>query len=215
MAIAERELTAPDYKKTWHPEPEASEEFTPHPYRWTREQFQALGEEGLFDGQRVILMEGEIVAMPPVGDLHCGVVTLASEAFRSVFGPGFFVREEKPFDIGRTTDPLPDIVVVAGTIRDFITQGPTEAALIVEVSNSTLVYDRREKASFYAAAGIRDYWIINVAQQPAQIEVHRQPVEDATQPFGFRYAEVTVHGAEAVVQPLAAPHPVSVAALLP
>lgn len=205
MAVAERELTAPFYPQT----------SVPQTYRWTCEQFHALGEEGRFQGQRVILLEGEIIAMPPVGDLHCGVVTLASEAFRSVFGTGFFVREEKPFDIGRTTDPLPDIVVVAGTIRDFINQGPTEAALIVEVSNSTLLYDRREKASFYAAAGIRDYWIINVAQQPAQVEVHRQPGADAAQPFGFGYAEVTAYGAEAVIQPLAAPRPVAVAALLP
>ncbi len=215
MAIAERELTAPNRKKTWQPEPEASEEFAPHPYRWTCEQFHAIGEEGWFDGQRVILMEGEIIAMPPVGDLHCGIVTLASEAFRSIFGAGFFVREEKTFDVGRSTDPQPDIVVVAGTIRDYINRGPTEAALVVEVSNSTLLYDRREKASFYAAAGITDYWIINIAQQPAQVEVYRQPREDTTQPYGFGYAEVTVHGTETVVQPLAAPRPVAVAALLP
>ena len=207
MAVAERELTAPAQG--------AEASIPPQPYRWTREQFHQIGEEGLFEGQRVILIEGEILAMPPVGALHCGVVTLASESFRSLFGAGFFVREEKPFDVGRATDPQPDIAVIAGTIRDFLYRGLTEAALIVEVSRSTLAYDRREKASLYASAGVADYWIINIDQEPAQIEVHRQPAPDEAQPFGFGYRERTVHQAGEIVQPLAAPKPVAVAALLP
>ena len=93
------------------------------------------------------LMEGEIVVMPPIGNLHSGIVTVASAVLRDVFGSSFFVREEKPFDVGNATDPQPDIAVIAGTMRDFLYQGITEAALIVEVSDSTLTYDRREKAS--------------------------------------------------------------------
>lgn len=213
MAIAERELTAPDRKKTWQSEPEASEEFTPHPYRWTREQFYAMGDAGLFEGRRAILVEGEILAMPAMGDLHRGVVTLTDDVLRGVFGEGFFFSVQCPFDIGEATDPEPDVAVIAGTIRDFISRGLTEAVLIVEVSDTTLAYDRLQKASLYAKAGVADYWIVNVKAR--QIEVHRQPVEDAAQPFGFGYAEVTVHGSEAVVQPLAAPRVVAVAALLP
>lgn len=206
MAVAEREIahiTAP------------VEEFRPAPWRCTRELFHQMREEGLFEGQRVILIEGEILAMPPVGDLHCGIVTLASDVFRSLFGDGFFVREEKPFDVGRATDPQPDIAVAAGTIRDFLYRGLTEAALVVEVSHTTLAYDRREKASLYASAGVADYWIINIDQEPAQIEVHRQPAPDEAQPFGFGYREKTVHRSGEILQPLAAPQPVAVAALLP
>ena len=206
MAVAEREIvhvTAP------------TEEFRPAPWRCTREQFHQMGEEGLFEGQRVILIEGEILGMPPVGDLHCGIVTLASEVFRSLFGEGFFVREEKPFDVGRATDPQPDIAVIAGTIRDFLYRGLTEAALVVEVSDSTLAYDRRHKASLYASAGVADYWIINIDQQPAQIEVHRQPVPDEAQPFGFGYRGKTIHQGGEIILPLASSKPVAVAALLP
>lgn len=202
MAVAERELTAPFYPQ-----------FVPQTYLWTCEQFHALGEEGFFDGQRAILMEGEIIAMPPMKAPHQTAVSLAAEAARTAFGTGFFVREQGPFDIGEATDPEPDVAVVAGTIRDFATGHPSHSALIIEVSDATLAYDRLQKASLYAKAGVADYWIVNVKAR--QIEVHRQPVEDAAQPFGFGYADVTVHGAEAVVQPLAAPRPVAVAALLP
>lgn len=213
MAIAERELTAPDYKKTWQLEPEASEEFTPQPYRWTREQFYAMGDAGLSEGQRVILMEGEIIAMPPMKAPHQTAVSLAAEAARTAFGTGFFVREQGPLDIGEATDPEPDVAVIAGTIRDFAAGHPSRAALIIEISDATLAYDRLQKASLYAKSGIADYWIVNVKAR--QIEVHRQPVEDTVQPFGFCYAEVMAYGAEAVIQPLAASGPVAVAALLP
>jgi len=212
MAIAEREITVPVHTAA---EDLADEDFVPSPYRWTREQFHQLGGTGFFDGQRVILMEGEIIAMPPVGNLHRGIVTLASAVLRDVFGSSFFVSEEKPFDVGNATDPLPDIAVVAGTMRDFLFQGITDAVLIVEVSDSTIVYDRNEKASLYAKAGVADYWIINLDHKPPQVEVHRQPQPDDTQRYGFGYSKKTVHQGSEIIQPLLAPGPVAVAALLP
>lgn len=213
MAVAERELTRPFHKDNPTTEQAASEEFTPQPYRWTREQFYTMGEEGQFDGQHVILMEGEIVAMPPMKAPRQTAVSLAAEAIRVAFGTEFFVREQGPFDIGEVTDPEPDVAVIGGTIRDFADRHPRQAVLIVEVSDATLAYDRLQKASLYAKAGVLDYWIINVRAR--QIEVHRHPREDAAQPFGFGYAEVTAYGPEAVIQPLAASQPVAVSALLP
>ena len=213
MAIAERELIPPERGAEEAPSAEA--EWTPPPFRWTRERFHQAGEAQAFEGQRVILVEGEILVMPPVGDLHRGVVTLASEVFRSVFGPGFFVSEEKPFSVGKATDPQPDIAIVAGSIREYLYKGLTNAALIVEVSDSTLAYDRSGKASLYASAGVADYWIINIDRHPAQIEVHRHPVPDETQRHGFGYAQRTIHKTGEIIQPLAAPKPVAVSLLLP
>ncbi len=213
MAVAERELTIPFHENSANAQPETLEDFTPQPYRWTREQFYAIGDAGLFEGQHVILMEGEIIAMPPMKAPHQTAVSLAAEAIRVAFGMGFFVREQGPFDIGEVTDPEPDVAVIAGAIRDFAGRHPRQAALIVEVSDATLTYDRLQKASLYAKAGVADYWIINVKVR--QVEVYRQPAEDAAQPFGFGYAEVTAYGSEAVLQPPSAPRPVAVAALLP
>jgi len=216
MAIAEREIAAPVQSVPEDADENfVDENFVPEPYRWTREQFHSMKEAGLFEGQRVILIEGEIFAMPPVGNLHRGIVTAASEVLRSTFGTGFFVSEEKPFGVGAATDPLPDIAVVSGTVRDYLYQGITEAAVIVEVSYSTLGFDRVRKASLYAKAGVADYWVINLDSQPPQVEVHRQPMPDEAQPHGFGYSVKTVHLSGEIIQPLAAPHPVAVSALLP
>ena len=210
MAIAERELFVPEKSAG---EDLTDEEFVPQPYRWTREQFNEIGEMGLFVGRRAILVEGEILAMPAMGDLHRGVVTLVSDALREVFGKDYFVSVQSPFDIGKATDPEPDIAIIKGNVRNFIERGLTEAALIVEVSDTTYLYDRREKASLYASAGIQDYWIVRLKTR--QLEVYRQPQPDDAQPFGFGYSEKTVYDSGAVVLPLAAPNPVAVSALLP
>ena len=207
MAVAERELTTPAQG--------AEEECTPQPYRWTREQFYQMGDLGLFEGRRAILVEGEILAMPAMGDLHRNILTLASDVLRETFGNGFFASVQCPFDIGRATDPEPDIAIIRGNVRDYFGRGLTEAALIVEVSDTTLAYDRREKASLYAMAGVTDYWIVNVDQEPAQIEVHRSPAPDESQPFGYGYGQKTIHRGGEVILPLAAPKPVAAAALLP
>ena len=211
MAIAERELTAP----VQSPEERqgADAEWTPPPYRWTVEQFCDLGEMGLFDGQKVILIEGEILAMPAMNPPHQSGVSLTAEALRAAFGEGFFVREQAAFDVNKVTDPEPDVAVIAGGIRDFLSKHPAKAALVVEVSDSTLSYDRHEKASLYAKAGIEEYWIVNV--KGAQVEVHQQPEPDATQAHGFGYRLKTVHLAGDVLQPLAASKPVAVSLLLP
>ena len=205
MAVAERELVTPAHG--------AEGEWTPQSYHWTRDQFYQMADLGLFDGGHAILMEGEILAMPPVRPPHQGITTIAGDILRAAFGAGFVVREQGPYNIGAATDPLPDIAVVQGGMRDFLLVHPAQAALIVEVSDSTLAYDRREKMSLYARANIADYWIINI--NGAQVEIHRQPVPDEAQPFGFGYAEKAVHRAGEIIQPLAAPHPVAVAALLP
>ena len=210
MAVAERELIT-----AVTPVPGAEGEWTPQPYRWTREQFNQIGDLGLFEGRRAILVEGEILAMPAMGDMHRHILTLASDVLRDLFGSGFFVSAQCPFDIGRATDPEPDIAIIRGSIGDYRGRGLTEAALIVEVSDTTLAYDRRGKASLYALAGVADYWIINVDQEPAQIEVYRQPAPDEAQPHGFGYEEKTIHRSGDIIQPLAAPNPVAASMLLP
>lgn len=192
---------------------DADENFVPQPYRWTRKQFYEIGDMGLFEGRRSILVEGEILAMPAMGDLHRGVIILADQVLREVFGRDFFVSVQCPFDVGKATDPEPDIAIIEGSVRSFFGRGLTEASLIVEISDTTCAYDRREKASLYASAGVQDYWIVRLKTR--QLEVRRLPVPDETQPFGFGYSELTVHDSDAVVQPLAAPSPLAVSALLP
>jgi Uma2 family endonuclease len=95
-----------------------------------------------------------------------------------------------------------------GTPRDYRDAHPAAALLIVEVSDATLIYDRRQKASLYAKVGIEDYWIVNLVHQlrgTKQSEVYRNPSLMPEQPFGHGYKNVALYMAADSVAPLAAP----------
>ena len=76
--------------------------------------------------------------------------------------------------------------------------------MIVEISDTTLIYDRGRKASLYAMRSVADYWIVNVNDD--QLEIHHDPGADNSQPFGYGYSSVTIRHRGEVVTPLAAPH---------
>jgi Uma2 family endonuclease len=152
--------------------------------------------------------------MPPQGPIHSTGTRSAEEALRIAFGPGFDVRPQMPLSLGLASDPEPDLAVVSGSFRDYCTAHPSTALLVVEVSDTTLAYDRCEKASLYARAGLADYWIVNVLDE--QVEVHRHPHPNPDMPFGYGYTNITVYRVGDEIVPLAAPTTlVAVADLLP
>jgi Uma2 family endonuclease len=178
----------------------------PRPIRWTREEYYRLCEEGFFQDRRVQLIGGEIVEMASRKDFHGFGIKFMEDALNAAFGPNYWVRVQLTLDLSPHGVPDPDLAVVAGSVRSHSqtnTSGanPTTALLVVEVSDTTLRFDRGAKMSLYAASGIADYWILNVPDQ--QLEVYRDPVADASQRFGFRYDQVTVLRAGDVVSPLA------------
>lgn len=175
----------------------------PAPRRWTRAEYYQLAELGLFRGQRVELIEGEIMVLSPQKAEHWTTTDRVAELQRKHIGAGFHVRMQGPIDFGVLSEPEPDVAVVAGPREQYSTQHPQTAVLIVEVSESSLDYDRGRKASLYAAAGIADYWIVNLVNN--QLEVRRDPQPDPAQPYGHGYASVTVLGRQDIVRPLAAP----------
>lgn len=186
----------------------------PRPYQWSREEYYKLGEFVLLKGKRVELIEGEVIEMSPIYSPHMTGVTLAIDALREAFGKGWVIRVQGPLSLGTDSDPEPDIAVVAGKARDFKDAHPTSAALVIEVADSSLVYDRNVKASLYAKFGISDYWIVNLKKR--QIEVHRRPIIDATAKYGYTYADKMVFTEQDSVTPLAkAKSRIAVADLLP
>jgi Uma2 family endonuclease len=168
---------------------------------WTRDEYYRMGEMGLFLGQRVELIEGEIMVFSPQNWPHTSTVARVGEVLQRVLGAGFWVRMQFPLNLS-TSDPEPDLSVVAGRLEDY-SDHPTTAVLIVEVSETTLHFDRTRKASLYARAGIADYWIVNLVNN--QLEVRRDPRPDPTQPYGHGYASLTTLVPPATVSPLAAP----------
>ena len=87
------------------------------------------------------------------------------------------------------------------SFRDYVLRHPSQPALLIEVSDSSLALDRHHKGSLYARAGVADYWIVNLID--GVLEVCREPGPDELAPFGWRFRRLAVLGREASVSPLA------------
>ena len=178
-------------------------QLSPQPVRWTCVEFHNMGDRGMFEHRRVFLIDGELFEMPSPNPPHSTAKALVEETLRAAFGVGFLIRTENPLVLGRSTDPVPDLAVVTGSVRDYARSHPTTAVLVVEVADSSLGYDLGDKASLYAAAGIADYWVVDLVNR--QVVVMRNPVVDATRKHGYGYSTVTNHAVGQGVSPLAAP----------
>lgn len=183
--------------------------------RWTRKEYARLGELGVFrPGEPVELLGGELVVSEPIGSPHAAAVGLTADALRAAFGAGWIVRVQAPIALDEESEPEPDVAVVSGDHRDYRDAHPSHAAVLVEVADSSLAFDREQKASLYARAGVRDYWIVNLVDHA--LEIHREPTPDASAPLGWRYAAVDVLWPGATASPLARPQArIAVADLLP
>jgi Uma2 family endonuclease len=180
---------------------------------WTVDQFHYLGDLGLFEGRRAMLIDGVIVEEGSMNPPHAIAATKTEDVIRDAFGKGFHVRVAKPLVFGQSTDPEPDVAAVAGKPGDY-TSHPTTAALVVEVSDSSLRYDTTVKVGVYAAGGIADYWVVDVANR--QLLVFRDPRPDATSSHGHTYATRLTLSPTDTVSPLRAPNvTLAVADLLP
>ena len=142
--------------------------------RYTADEYLRLAANGAFDpDDRVELLEGVIVGMAPQNPGHASATTLAHEALREAVGKRALIRVQLPVVLGRHSVPEPDVAVVPGTAADYFGAHPTTALLVIEVAERSLAQDRLTKARMYAAAGIPEYWIINV--RDSCVEVFRQP----------------------------------------
>lgn len=192
----------------------------PKTMKWTRERYyEAVEANVLREDDKIELIGGDLVTeglldRMPQNTRHQYVVVQLNAVLIDAFRGGFHVRPQLPLALLEDSDPEPDMAIVEGLPQAYRTVPPHSAALVVEVSDTSLAYDRGHKGSLYAAAGIADYWIVNLVD--SQVEVHREPVADASEPFGSGYTSVTVSRAGESISPLARPEvSIEVASLLP
>jgi len=159
---------------------------------------EILGSEDRFE-----LLGGEMIVKEPQHSSHATSIRLVQRVLTAEFGSGWDVRAQMPVALDEESEPEPDISVVPGDPRDYRDAHPERAVLIVEVAVSRLRFDREQKGSLYARAGIADYWIVNIPDR--RVEVYREPVSDAAAPFGWRYGRSIALGPTERVSPLAAP----------
>jgi Uma2 family endonuclease len=184
-------------------------------WRMTRLRYDRLVDVGIFGPEdRVELLDGLLVAREPQGERHATVVGLVRAALEKAFGRGYHVREEKPIALDEQSEPEPDVVVVPGRLRDYLTAHPSRPALVVEVAETSLALDRLRKGGLYARAGVSDYWVVNLVDEV--LEVYRDPGRTPSGHGDWKYDSVRLLRRHAVVTPLAAPRArIRVAALLP
>jgi len=182
---------------------------------WSRVEYERLLDAGtLGPEERFELIGGYLVARARQRDTHATGAELAGAALQKAFGFGYRVRVQLPLALDDDSEPEPDVSVVRGSLAQADRTLPSRPDLVVEVAESSLTFDRREKASLYARARVEEYWIVNLVSRV--LEVLRDPVRDAAAPYGWRYSRTRVLTGADVVFPLGAPlSRIAIADLLP
>ena len=147
----------------------------------TVDEFQRMAASDIFaPDERLELIRGEIYQKMPPDPPHASLTDVIADFMRPLaWAANACVRTEKPLILNGHGQPEPDIAIVRGSLRDYEHHHPAaaDALLVIEVSDSTLRKDRGLKRADYAAAGLPEYWIVNLNARC--IEVHRNAVNGA------------------------------------
>lgn len=169
--------------------------------RWTRDECAPLEASGIFERERLELVAGELISKMGKNRPHVNAFMLMQYWLMDTFGR-HFVNAEAPIDVAPAdnpiNEPVPDLIVL-NKEGDAIVSGnpqPQDVRLVVEISDSTLNFDRTVKARLYARAGIAEYWVLDVSGR--RLFCHRDPVSGS-------YESVIIYEEHEVVNPLAAP----------
>jgi Uma2 family endonuclease len=145
-------------------------------HRWTVDEFHQMAIAGLLDEtDRVELIEGEMIDMAPIGSKHAFIVNRISQLLSARVGEQCLVSTQNPVRLGDRSEPQPDIALLQ--IGNYMASFPTasDVLLIVEVSDSTLEYDRDIKLGLYARHGIPEVWLLDV--NAGELTLYREPAE--------------------------------------
>lgn len=157
---------------------------------FTVEEYHALAEAGILtEDDRVELLDGRIIAMSPIGSkhLHCvnRLVDLFAQRLYAHDKPPARLSVQNPVRLGPHSEPEPDLVLLRPDAPQDRTPIPDDVLLLVEVADTSADFDRMEKRPRYAAAGIAEYWLVDLEAET--VEVACTPEEDG-------YAEIATAG---------------------
>ncbi|HEY7770133.1 Uma2 family endonuclease [Longimicrobium sp.] len=166
-------------------EPEIEVDAKPQRRRFTVDEFQRMGEVGIFaPEERVELIKGEVVRMTPLGARHMEAVFALDDVLRSIVGPELRVSVQGAIRLP-DSELHPDVALLR---RSEWRKGqlplPAACVLVIEVADSTVRFDRGEKRRDYARVLIPEYWVVDL---PAEsVVLHLQPSDGD-------YHQVTEH----------------------
>jgi Uma2 family endonuclease len=181
-------------------EPEDTMAVTARRRRFTLDQYHRMGEAGIFaPGDRVELIEGEIIEMAPIGTPHASTVARIHHFFAMRLGERATIWIQNPLLLRRhESEPEPDVMLLTRR-PDFYAGAhpePPDVRLLIEVADSSLRYDRLTKVPLYARAGINEVWVVDVDHR--RVEIHLVPT-------ALGYQDVRTPGPDERFAPLAFP----------
>ncbi len=143
----------------------------------------------LHEDDRLELIDGELRTMSPIGPIHAAIVKKLLVLLQSQIGQRAILSVQDPIQLDDYSQPQPDLAILAYR-DDFYRAGipiADDVLIVIEVSDTTLDYDRKEKMPRYASAGIPELWIVNVSEQT---------IEQYTDPSRGRYRTIQIveHG---------------------
>jgi Uma2 family endonuclease len=142
-----------------------------------RAEYGQLIDLGVFGDERLELLRGRLVRMSPQKSPHASTVSKLTRFFIEGLGDRAVVRIQLPLALTDDSEPEPDVAICAP--GDYDAEHPATALLIVEVSDSDQVVDRKIKTALYAEAGIPEYWLMDLPRR--QLERYRSPAADGYQ----------------------------------
>lgn len=147
-----------------------------HHKKFTTEQYHQMAEAGILTQRdRVELIAGEIIQMAAIGRNHAVCVDRLNQVFVKALPSEGTVRVQNPVRLNDSSEPEPDFAILRGQPAEYLVEhpGPEDVLALVEVSDSTLVYDRTVKAPLYAREGVQELWIVDL--EALAVEVYRSP----------------------------------------
>jgi Uma2 family endonuclease len=134
-------------------------------WRFSADEYQRMGQTGILsEDARVELIDGEVVAMTPIGSRHNAAVNRGNRALVMAAGSLGIVQTQGSVRLDNYTEPQPDLVLLRPR-ADYASHLPTpgDILLIVEIADSSLEYDRDAKSGIYAKAGVPEYWVSDLS----------------------------------------------------
>jgi len=144
--------------------------------RFTVDDYYRMAETGiLLPDERVELIEGQVVVVPPIGSPHAWSVDSLTRVLVPAVGDRAIVRVQGPVRIDEYSEPEPDLSLLRPGPERYHASHPTpeDVLLVVEVAHTRALHDRSVKLPLYARAGIPEYWIVDLGREV--VEVYRSP----------------------------------------
>lgn len=139
-----------------------------------RSEYDHLVEAGVFDDEKIELIDGALVEMSPEGVPHSWAIQQLNRMLARGLPDELAVRVGHPWVANDISEPEPDIAVVPA--RRYDHDHPDTAVLLIEVSHSSRRFDLGHKARVYAAAGVPEYWVVDLDE--GRVVVHAEPTAD-------------------------------------